>query len=59
MGVAVHSNDIALEPLRDVVVVGHGLGNDDKYLRTLGFPFNSTPNVTCETDTQRLASTRM
>jgi hypothetical protein len=58
MSIAAHSNDITSEPLRDVIVVGHGLGNDDKYLRTLGFSFRSTPNVIGETDTQRLASTR-
>lgn len=58
MSVAAHSHDTTSEPLRDVVVVGHGLGNDDKYLRTLGFSFKSTPNVIAEADTQRLASTK-
>ena len=58
MSAAAHSKDIMSEPLRDVVVVGHGLGNDDKYLRSLGFSFRSTPNVIGETDTQRLVSTR-
>jgi hypothetical protein len=57
ISVAAHSSDITSEPLRDVVVVGHGLGNDDKYLRTLGFSFRSAPNVIGVTDTQRLAST--
>lgn len=37
VSIAAHFSEITLEPPRDVVVVGHGLGNDDKYLRTLGF----------------------
>jgi hypothetical protein len=58
ISIAAHASDITSEPLRDVVVVGHGLGNDDKYLRTLGFSFRYMPNVIGVTDTQRLASTR-
>jgi hypothetical protein len=58
LSVAARSNDIASEPLRDVIVVGHGLGNDDKYLRTMEFSFRSTPNAIGETDTQRLDSIR-
>jgi hypothetical protein len=40
---------------RDVIVVGHGLDNDDKYLRHLGFSISSVSNIIGNIDTQKIA----
>lgn len=40
---------------RNVVLVAHGLSNDDEYLTTLGFNLKQASNLTRHVDTQRIA----
>jgi len=40
---------------RSVVFVGHGLGNDDSYLSTLGFDTRNARNIVHKIDTQTIA----
>lgn len=44
---------------RNVIMVGHGLGNDDKYLQTLGFSLKAVANVVGEADTQRFSLSKI
>ncbi|KAM0714656.1 hypothetical protein Q7P37_009954 [Cladosporium fusiforme] len=43
---------------RNVIVIGHGLGNDDKYLRTLGFSLGAVGNIVGRADTQKLTGSK-
>ncbi|KAK1044664.1 hypothetical protein LTR74_018264 [Friedmanniomyces endolithicus] len=38
-----------------IVLVGHGLGNDIKYLQTLGIKISTVPSIINQADTQKLA----
>lgn len=40
---------------RDIIVVGHGLGHDNRYLQSLEFSLDSVVNIIGDIDTQKLA----
>lgn len=44
---------------RNVVLVGHGLANDESYIRQLGFDMQDVSNIIGYADTQRLAGVNM
>ncbi|KAK5678398.1 hypothetical protein LTR17_027648 [Elasticomyces elasticus] len=44
---------------RNVVLVGHGLANDESYVRALGFDIRGVSNIIGYADTQRLAGVNM
>ncbi|KAK5165174.1 uncharacterized protein LTR77_009272 [Saxophila tyrrhenica] len=44
---------------RNVVLVGHGLANDESYMRRLGFDMHDISNIIGYADTQKLAGVNM
>ncbi|KAM0714511.1 hypothetical protein Q7P37_009805 [Cladosporium fusiforme] len=40
------------------IIVGHGLGNDDRYLRALGFSLGTVANTFSQADTQRFVGSK-